>query len=111
MRVERQRSFLFGVPLDDGAQHVLGIGAVPMKLSSAKKTFPVPRLCQASSSLSTCVTGLKRTLRPYMTMMSQNSQVNGQPRVHCTTPWAYGRFNMDRRGTGESGMWIFSRST
>ena len=59
-----------------------------MKLSSAKKTLPAPRACQASISWITCSTGLKRILRPYMTMMSQNSQVNGQPRVHWTMPWA-----------------------
>ena len=59
-----------------------------MKLSSAKNTSGTPCACQASTSRSTCSIGLKRILRPYMTMMSQNSQVNGQPRVHCTMPWA-----------------------
>ena len=32
--------------------------------------------------------GFIRIFRPYMTIMSQNSQLNGQPRVHCTMPCA-----------------------
>jgi hypothetical protein len=56
-----------------------------MKLSSTKKTSPAkPVFLIASSSAITCPPDLVRGFRPYMTMMSQNSQVNGQPREYCS---------------------------
>ena len=54
---------------------------LPMKLSSTKKTVPCqPAAVSASSSAIICSGVLVRGLRPFMTMMSQNSQSNGQPR-------------------------------
>ena len=56
----------------------------PMKLSSTMKTISFqPRTRSASSSAINCAGDLVRGTRPFMTMMSQNSQLNGQPRENC----------------------------
>ena len=58
---------------------------LPMKLSSTMKTMSFqPRRHSASSSAITCAGVLVRGTRPFITMMSQNSQSNGQPRENCT---------------------------
>ena len=63
---------------------------LPMKLSSTKNTSPrKPVLQIASSSAMICSEVLVRGLRPYMTMMSQNSQENGHPRENCSAMWWY----------------------
>ena len=56
----------------------------PMKLSSTTKTMSFhPRRRSASSSPMNCSGDLVRGTRPFITMMSQNSQSNGQPRENC----------------------------
>ncbi len=55
---------------------------LPMKLSSTTKTLRTPRRWIVSISAMTCATVLVRGRRPYITMMSQNSQLNGQPRAN-----------------------------
>ena len=81
LRVERQR------PAAAWRSTSPGPAAVPWRRPGGRRSCrrrrtpaSTPRSCQASTSCKTCSTGLKRILRPYMTMMSQNSQVNGQPR-------------------------------
>ena len=57
----------------------------PMKLSSTMNTMSLqPRRRSASSSCTTCAGSLVRGTRPFITTMSQNSQLNGQPRENCT---------------------------
>ena len=55
---------------------------LPMKLSSTTKIFFAPSAWIASTSASTWATDLVRGRRPYITMMSQNSQLKGQPRAN-----------------------------
>jgi hypothetical protein len=55
---------------------------LPMKLSSTTKMLATPSAWMASTSASTWATDFVRGRRPYMTMMSQNSQLNGQPRAN-----------------------------
>ncbi len=43
-----------------------------------------PRRASASSSAINCAGVFVRGTRPFITMMSQNSQSNGQPRENCT---------------------------
>ena len=58
---------------------------LPMKLSSTTKIDPrQPSSYSTSSSRSICFGAFTRGLRPYSSMMSQNSHWNGQPREHCT---------------------------
>jgi len=58
---------------------------LPMKLSSTMNTMSrQPRSRRASSSRTTCAGSLVRGTRPFITTMSQNSQLNGQPRENCT---------------------------
>ena len=53
----------------------------PMKLSSTRKSAPrAPSPCSASSSATTCAGDFTRGTRPNTSTMSQNSQLNGQPR-------------------------------
>ena len=52
-----------------------------MKLSSTTKSGPwAPSRRSASSSASTCSGDFTRGVRPNISMMSQNSQLKGQPR-------------------------------
>jgi len=52
-----------------------------MKLSSTTNSGPrAPRRWRASSSASTWAGAFTRGTRPKISMMSQNSQVKGQPR-------------------------------
>ena len=58
---------------------------LPMKLSSVMNTMSrQPWRRSASSSRTICAGVLVRGTRPFMTTMSQNSQLNGQPRENCT---------------------------
>ena len=59
---------------------------LPIRLSSTTKTICSPDLRMVSSSVSTCSLVFSRGLRPKVMMMSQNSQVNGQPREICMLP-------------------------
>lgn len=58
---------------------------LPMKLSSTRNTVPrQPRRYSASSSAITWGGVLTRGTRPKISITSQNSQRNGQPREYCT---------------------------
>src|SRR3984893_12137735 len=58
---------------------------LPIRLSSTMKTASTPpKLRSASSSAIIWGIVLSRGRRPKVKMMSQNSQVNGQPRENCT---------------------------
>ena len=58
---------------------------LPMKLSSTMNTMSFhPRWRSASSSAINCGGVFVRGVRPFITMMSQNSQSKGQPRENCT---------------------------
>ena len=55
-------------------------GLFPMKLSSTTNTMLFqPSARSASSSATNCGGAFKRGNRPFITIMSQNSQSNGQP--------------------------------
>ena len=54
----------------------------PMKLSSTTKMFRSPRRWSSWTSAITWGADLVRGRRPYITMMSQNSHENGQPRAN-----------------------------
>ena len=74
---------------------------LPIRLSSTTKTILNPACRKASSSAKTCSLALRRGRRPKVTMMSQNSQVNGQPREICKLPNMYRLiFNKSMRGSG-----------
>ena len=63
-------------------------GRWPIRLSSMKKTLRTPWARSRSSSRSTWASAFARGLRPKVTMMSQNSQRNGQPRENwIATDW------------------------
>ena len=65
--------------------NALASGLLPMKLSSTTKTMSChPRRRRSSSSATSWAGDLVRGTRPFMTMMSQNSQSNGQPRENWT---------------------------
>ena len=59
---------------------------LPIRLSSTMKTIPMPCVRIASSSAIICALVFSRGLRPNVTMMSQNSHWNGQPRENCMLP-------------------------
>ena len=57
----------------------------PMKLSSTMNTMSFQPFSRSPSSSAMSWAGvLVRGTRPFMTMMSQNSQSYGQPRENCT---------------------------
>ena len=83
---------------------------LPMKLSSTTKML---RSAEAMDLVaprpSPASTVLVRGRRPYMTMMSQNSQLNGQPRANWIVIVRYWSiFSRSKRGSGESCMLGFS---
>jgi len=58
---------------------------LPTRLSSERNTLPrKPAASRASSSPHSCAGDLVRGWRPNTSMMSQNSQLKGHPRLHCT---------------------------
>ncbi len=57
-----------------------------MKLSSTIIAEKKPALRISSSSAITCAAFFVRGTRPKITMMSQNSHWNGQPRENCSEP-------------------------
>jgi len=75
-----------------------------MKLSSTMKTSPrYPSLRSASSSARTCAGCFTRGTRPKISMMSQNSHMNGQPREVWMHIERYCRTSSrSSRGTGTS---------
>jgi hypothetical protein len=57
----------------------------------------------------TCSGRLTRGRRPNTTMMSQNSQVNGQPREICMPPYRYSCIgSRSKRGVGTVAMSVFA---
>ena len=69
----------------------------------------MPAATIASSSANTWAEVLIRGRRPKVTMMSQNSHENGQPRENCTLAKAYFFiFNRSRRGAGTVAMSVRS---
>ena len=61
---------------------------LPIRLSSTTKTMSIPWARIASSSAITWAEVLMRGRRPKVTMMSQNSHWNGQPRENWSEPKA-----------------------
>ena len=59
---------------------------LPIRLSSTMKTIAIFWARSASNSAMTCALVFRRGRRPKVTMMSQNSHWNGQPRENCTLP-------------------------
>ena len=59
---------------------------LPIRLSSTMNASCIPAATSPSSSAMTWRAVLSRGRRPKTTMMSQNSQVNGQPREICRLP-------------------------
>ena len=80
--VEIDRIAVLAAPARHRAQELLGELLFPMKLSSTMKTCVAPRRWHSAISAITWSTLFARGRRPYMTMMSQNSQLNGQPRAN-----------------------------
>ena len=73
------------------------------------KTSLWPVSLIASSSAITCSAVLSRGRRPKVTMMSQNSHWNGQPRENCKLPKAYRSIlSGPNRGAGTRVMSVFS---
>ena len=84
-------------------------GLLPMKLSSTTKMLCTPSRWISCTSAMTWATVFVRGLRPYMTMMSQNSQLNGQPRANWIVIVRYWSIlSRSKRGSGESCMLGFS---
>ncbi len=82
---------------------------LPIRLSSTMKTIRCPVSLIASSSAITWAAVLSRGRRPKVTMMSQNSHWNGQPRENCRLPKAYRSIlSGPNRGTGTQVMSVLS---
>jgi hypothetical protein len=87
------------------ASSALASFLLPMKLSSTTKMLPTSRAWIASTSARTWATDLVRGRRPYVTMMSQNSQLNGHPRANWIATLRYrSALRRSKRGRGESSM-------
>src|SRR3989304_541395 len=89
---------LFSLPnLISSSSNSLVYLGLPMKLASVNTTEPTPSSYSFCTSAKTCLTDLLLGTLPSVMIMSQNSQVNGQPRVVCIENSKYGLISKQAR--------------